>query len=925
MDREHPKTFCVVSHTHWDREWYLPLEQFRVKLVDLVDRLIETLDEHPSYVFHLDAQTIVLDDYLAIKPGMRPRLEALIREGRIIVGPWYVQNDFFLTSGESTIRNLLIGTEAAEAMGRCSSVGYAADQFGIVSQLPQILRGFGIDSVVFARGYSHWKRENGRWVRDTRRIEFVWRGPDGSELDAFYMAFWYNNAQRFSRDPEKALALVRKIENDFSSVSDSPLVLCMNGVDHLEAQPDLLEVIGGLNARLGQGTRIEQYTLERYIREYRAYRERRDGAAPAPEVWAGELREGSGEQILHGTLSSRSYLKKLNHEAQVLLESKLEPLFAMIRGAGAPAEYPKEFMRYLWKLLIQNQAHDSICGCGADAVHGHMVDRYARINETGTFLLSRGLEFIAGHIDCSETVPDGYFVLAVNTLPFPRAGLVETEFQFPVGENVSSFTVTDAAGKPLRFEVLSRERMLKNIQSPVNLPGNLEVDSFRCVVETGLVPACGYTVLRVTPASGGLLRAPFAGEAQIREQVTIEDRRTVRLENAGLAVEVEPDGRVTVIDKRTGRTIRDALSFDESEDCGDVYLYREGPDHETNRSASVVPVREVLRESELVRSLRLIWHWDLPERFDRSVERRSRTLVRNTIRATLTLRGDEPVLEVDLSIDNTSKDHRFRTVIRTGVETDTTLAASPFDLVRRNRFRPDREIRGSVEPFSGLLIAENERFATGIFAEGIHAYEHDERDPELVYLTLLRGNRYIFKDFDGVNLRNDLWQAEGNQCLGTTTLRLALCPSLVPGGHGDAVRMMQRFHTPILSLFQSTDRKKFRGGRPGVQDSSIREIFPDPDRYPDLRLAETSGFYEILGNSTVLSCLKLSEMDDMIILRVWNSGDEPERFSVKCPGVPAGAFRLDLNERVRSPLELSGTTLGPVRIGPKEIVTIGLI
>jgi alpha-mannosidase len=143
------KQYHVISHTHWDREWYEPFERFRIRLVRLMDNLLELLDREPEYIFHLDAQTAVIEDYLEIKPYRRDKLEKHIKAGRILIGPWFIQNDFFLTSGESTVRNLLLGIKQSESFGSCEYVGYAPDQFGLPSQLPVILNGFGIDSVVF--------------------------------------------------------------------------------------------------------------------------------------------------------------------------------------------------------------------------------------------------------------------------------------------------------------------------------------------------------------------------------------------------------------------------------------------------------------------------------------------------------------------------------------------------------------------------------------------------------------------------------------------------------------------------------------------------------------------------------------------------------------------------------------------------------
>lgn len=167
---------CVISHTHWDREWYFPLELMRLRLVDLLDHCCALLAEEPTYVFHLDAQTIVLEDYLSIRPEMRGELEKYVRQGRLIVGPWYLQNDFYLTSGEATVRNLLEGRRVAQRFGRCANVGYCADQFGLISQLPQILRGFGIDNCIFGRGAARLRQdENGNPVR----VPF----PDGVHLE----------------------------------------------------------------------------------------------------------------------------------------------------------------------------------------------------------------------------------------------------------------------------------------------------------------------------------------------------------------------------------------------------------------------------------------------------------------------------------------------------------------------------------------------------------------------------------------------------------------------------------------------------------------------------------------------------------------------------------------------------------------------
>ena len=76
------KEYCVISHTHWDREWYFTFEQFRFRLVKLIDNLLDIMEKEENFVFHLDAQTIVLEDYLKIKPQNKFLLEKYIKEGQ---------------------------------------------------------------------------------------------------------------------------------------------------------------------------------------------------------------------------------------------------------------------------------------------------------------------------------------------------------------------------------------------------------------------------------------------------------------------------------------------------------------------------------------------------------------------------------------------------------------------------------------------------------------------------------------------------------------------------------------------------------------------------------------------------------------------------------------------------------------------------
>src|SRR6266540_13869 len=168
----------LVPHTHWDREWYLPFEGFRHRLIPVMDELLDLLDRGYPH-FHLDDQTALIDDYLEIRPEREQDIRRHAEAGRISVGPWLTLVDEFLVSGETILRSLELGLARARELGGGDLVGYLPDQFGHVGQMPQILRTAGIDNAVVWRGVP----------AAIDRTVFRWEAPDGSEVLAEYLPF----------------------------------------------------------------------------------------------------------------------------------------------------------------------------------------------------------------------------------------------------------------------------------------------------------------------------------------------------------------------------------------------------------------------------------------------------------------------------------------------------------------------------------------------------------------------------------------------------------------------------------------------------------------------------------------------------------------------------------------------------------------
>lgn len=895
------KYFCVISHTHWDREWYMPLELFRLKLVDLMDRCLETLEKYPEFIFHLDAQTIVLEDYLDFRPSRRTLLEKYITEGRLVVGPWYLQNDFYLTSGEATIRNLLEGHKIAHAFGFCSKVGYAPDQFGNISQLPQILANFGIDNFIFGRGISHHEyNEKGELHRIPNPTEFIWQGADGTEALAIHMAHWYNNAQRFPANIDNAKLLIDIIEGSFKDIAVTPYLLLMNGVDHLEAQDDLLPILEEVDKVIGEGRKVMQYRMDHYVEDVKAYI--RDNHVA---LWkhSGEMRSGGDWEILKGTLSSRAYLKKANVLAQNTLECKLEPIYTMMEMAGARGVFSNDHFRFMWKQLMKNHPHDSICGCSRDEVHMHMEDNYKRLDETTGEMLRRGLDTASLHMGTNGFDPSNYIILLANTTEIPQSGVVEVTLQFPQSEKVTGFDITDHQGRAVKFDILSKTATLKDVFSPLNLPGVLDVDSYRIYVYASDTAPLSLQGLIVTPKTDG--KAPIA--------LTCDT--VPAMENEYLKVAVDKDGRICITDKASGSTVENAIEFVEDSDRGESYVHFVSEDRAIS-SAEFTPAVQVIEKNEYISRIKITWDMVVPAYYDFDAVKRSEETAVCRIDLLLTLKKGVKYLEAEYTLDNQAKDHRIRLHVNTGILSNVSTADIPFDIVTHSHEDHYPETMSRVFPNTSFALLEDGTRGTAIFTEGTHEYEHIQREKGALAFTLVRSTGVIGRGMDLKPSGGDQWNCPDNQCIRTMSGRFGFM--LYTGGYDSAEIPLhaKSFRNPVIGYFNSCDYKKFAGGRFAVQDAKLAEFYYVPDPYKNTRIPDGQSFVTIEGKGLTITAVKKSEDGEYAVVRMLNYTQAPVEATVGISG------RLYLSTMSEEKEEYIGENSITLTFQPKQMITI---
>src|SRR5947209_10599651 len=477
----------LVPHTHWDREWYQTFQQFRIRLVHTIDKLLDILDRDDKFKhFMLDGQTIVLDDYLEVQPEQEERLKRYISAGRIQVGPWYLQPDEFLVSGESLIRNLQVGLHRAAEFGEPMRIGYVPDCFGHIAQLPQILQGFGIDNAVFWRGVG----------AEARRSEFFWAAPDGTRVLVIHLAdpIGYSNARMMPLAPDEFVSRVKFLTAQILPKATTDTLLFMNGSDHLEPQDGLPETIAAANpllahispeqekmlAEFGQapqngsvkhfdGINVQIGTLPQYVEAVRSQNGKHEGtteeggqggAREDLQVLTGEMRSGQFSHLLPSVLSSRMWIKQQNAATEHLLEHWLEPLTAWAWKLGAT--YPAGLVRMAWKYLLQNHPHDSICGCSIDQVHRENAVRFAQAHQIGEGLLAQAMQQIVAATDTRAPFPApsvGYEpvpIVVFNPAPAASAAEVQTVVQLP--GSLHNAALVDERGVYLPYRVVNRWR-----------------------------------------------------------------------------------------------------------------------------------------------------------------------------------------------------------------------------------------------------------------------------------------------------------------------------------------------------------------------------------------------------------------------------------------------------------------------------------
>ena len=908
---ESPFHVTIVSHTHWDREWYQPFQVFRFHLVELIDHLLDLLDNDPAYhSFLLDGQTILLEDYLAIRPERESDLRRHIADGRLMIGPWYILPDEFLVSPEATVRNLMLGAKDCARFGARMPVGYTPDPFGHISQLPQILAGCEIEAAALQRGLSD------------EPTELWWEAPDGTRLLLVYFRAGYGN---LAWAPTTSDAFTHAVERQIAQLAPhahTPHVLLMNGTDHMLPQPELPRLIAAANEQLTGQAALVHGTLADHVTALQAHL---DGGADIPVI-RGELRASKRSPVLPGVYSARLWIKQRNHACEVALERYAEPVSAFVRALGGP-DRSGEIWR-AWRYLIENHPHDSICGCSVDQVHAEMRTRFDWSQQIADQVTDAGLRDLAARVDQTRLpappdVPDsdppdraavsaqtGQTVLVYN--PVPSSQTDQVEISVPWAGPRRRYLLLDEHGERVPYRILDGEEIVFESRDIApdefdSLLGQIEIGFYKGRLisdvrvwfddtgvqlemvlpeyHTGRIGSFAALVesLRDDPrwheARRGHLTTYLAGNfrlAFVAENIPGVGYRAYRLaithgdipietlpalaqtnaiENEWFRVEADPqDGTLAVTDHSTGAVYRGLNRIQDGGDRGDEYNYCAPADDMLVSRPAQPPVIERHDEGHFGQTLTIRTQYAVPADLTPGRDARSSHTVDLPVTFTVHLAPGARRIDVRADFVNPALNHRLRVVFPTGLQSDHVVVDGHFDRLRRQPVNADvgddwAERPAPTAAQRAFSAIEKDGHGLLIAAHGLPEYEHVQSSTgSALALTLLRAVGWLSRD--DLDCRpghaGPARATPGAQCLGPVTAEYSLIP------FGDAFTLDRAAQASYAFV------------------APLRSVTAEPSNG---MLPAASQFISLAPDELVLTAVKPAESGTGIIMRFYNSSD----------------------------------------------------
>ncbi len=771
------KKALLFTHTHWDLQWYLSRSELLEYLDDQLKYLFNSMEKGLIKYFTFDGQIAPVIEFLRLHPEYEDKVRELVLSRRLELGPWYTQPDLYLVNGESLIRNLVIGMLFAERLGGTIKVVYTPDSFGHIPQMPQILVRLGIKTYVYSRGTCHDASEEG--------ADYKWRSPDGSEVNALFLVkgYWigarigipreqvmklwtrlplkvlnqYTHAYRFFRedvvevDPNKMIEDAEKLGRELSRYYKHSIVPIPVGVDQYIPRRDWYENMDKVLEGLEKAGLKPVYNGLRILENYQLP----DNAF----TYEGELRCARYHHILWAVPSTRITIKQLSSEAELLLQSYLEPLvvFSKILGAYEPSPV---LLREAWIKLLHNQFHDAICGTVTDHV-AEKVEAELRESIEITRQLAHNIMYrIVSKLKLAENT-----ILVFNPLPYPIVNKVSVVIPHRLSENTGvNNRLLDYRGEVLR---------------------ELGFYEYLYIAE---IPSLSLTVHRVSKI-----------EEEPEKTSVGSDENSIW--NQYIRVVFDKNSKEIIVEDRRTGSKHIVKGFIDKGDYGDLYDYGPPRIDETidMESFDIVKIETVSRWNYA----RLVIEGLLKVPEDSSLEKRSEEKVSLPVVLIFELYDSIPRVEVKVIVENRALNHVLMLRFKKNPEADI-IRDLAFMITGPGKRNPD--LGDEIEPrntvFQYWVGSKDEKGGYVIVTRGLHeAFIDDENIDIVLYRSvgsLSRSNLPTRKEHAGPAI-----ETPGAQYL---NVRLMFDLAIIPFSSNDwesfeILKQIEAYLKPPLAVY----------------------------------------------------------------------------------------------------------------------------
>ncbi len=709
------KRLHIVPHTHWDREWYMPFEHHRYRLVELFDDLLDMFQKNPDYkTFHMDGQVIPVLDYLEIKPHKREDILKLIRQDKIQIGPFYILQDEFLISAESNVRNIIYGLKESKKLGADPvMIGYFPDSFGNIAQAPQLLNGFDIKTAAFGRGMNEVGFNNEIVEqRGINKSEVNWESPEGSTVSCVMFANWYCNAWELPKDKNNAAQRFKEIFNNAEPLSHLDDILGMNGCDHTPLDKNLTSLIKQAND--------DQNEFKIIHSNFKDYLKIIENNKALYDTVKGEItgQLTTGEHLLINTASSRIDIKKMNYQAQRLLEKVVEPVYTLARVFSNFET--KDYIDYSWKLLLENHPHDSICTCSVDEVHEEMISRFNKVLQSGEVIAKESLNALNKSLDASSLKGNG--LLVFNGTQHKHSGVVEGYVDFDESLKVNDVEVFTLDGEPVPVN-MNIERHVFTYTLPKDEFRQVKyVDRVHVEILAKNVSSFGYTTFDVVPLS---------------EATNKSEYKSSRFDNNVIDIEIRENGSFLITDKLTKETTGPLNVYEYSADIGNEYNFVQSKNNKVITTENQQAKISAISSDNLKKTVYIKNVLKVPKGVENGHVLEEMTSI--PIETELVLYHDAKGVRVNTTIDNNAENLRIRSLNAHNIKAKTVQAEGQFNVISR-----------PIHPWEGWKNPENHHRHHGYFyinddtngliisGRGLHEHEVMRNNSNQMALTLLR-------------------------------------------------------------------------------------------------------------------------------------------------------------------------------------------